>query len=54
MSLITLVVPISDVGGNGNATLYSITGLTVTQAPPGSTEPIFNQIDATGAFDLRP
>ena len=52
---ITLTVPIADVGGNSKATLYSLTGLTVTQATPSSTgDTIFNQIDATKPFDFRP
>ena len=33
---ITLTVPIADVGGNSKAMLYSVTGLTVTQATPSS------------------
>ena len=52
---ITLTVPIADVGGNSKATLYSLTGLTVTQATPSSTgDTIFNQIDATKPFDFKP
>jgi hypothetical protein len=52
---ITLTVPIADVGGNSKATLYSVTGLTVTQATPSSSgDTIFNQIDATKAFDFKP
>lgn len=53
--VITLTVPIADVGGNASATLYSITGLSVTQTAPSSTgTAIFNQIDATHAFDFTP
>ncbi|HZU41716.1 MAG TPA: hypothetical protein VE994_03520, partial [Terriglobales bacterium] len=53
--VITLTVPIADVGGNANATLYSITGLSVTQTTPSSSgTAIFNQIDATQAFDFTP
>jgi hypothetical protein len=53
--VITLTVPIADVGGNSNATLYSVTGLTATQATPSSGgATIFNQINATGAFDFTP
>src|SRR5207253_9766872 len=33
---ITLTVPVADVGGNSTATLYSITGLTVTQGTASS------------------
>src|SRR2546429_3012794 len=33
---ITLTVPVADVGGNSKATLYSITGLTVTQGTASS------------------
>ena len=52
---ITLDVPVTDVGGNSKATLYSITGLTVTQSTPSSTgDTIFNPIDATRAFDFKP
>jgi len=51
----TLTVPVADVGGNSKATLYSITGLTVTQATASSTgDTIFNQIDATRPFDFTP
>ena len=64
--VITLTVPISDVGGDSGVTLYSITALTATQSTSSSTGsagssaagtssgPIFNQIDATQPFDLRP
>jgi hypothetical protein len=53
--VITLIVPVADVGGNPNATLYSITGLSVTQTEPSSTgTAIFNQIDATHPFDFTP
>jgi hypothetical protein len=52
---ITLTVPIADVGGDTKATLYSLTGLTVTQATASSTgDTIFNQIDSTRAFDFKP
>jgi len=52
---ITLTVPIADVGGNSKATLYSLTGLTVTQATASSSgDTIFNQIDATRSFDFKP
>ena len=44
--VITLTVPIGDVGGNSRATMYSITGL--------SGDTIFNQIDSTAPFDLKP
>src|SRR5216684_1734332 len=52
--VITLIVPVADVGGNSKASLLSITGLTVTQAATSSTGPIFNQIDATAPFDFKP
>lgn len=52
--VITLTVPISDVGGNGSATLYSLTGLSVTQSTASSSNTIFNQIDATAPFDFVP
>jgi len=43
------------VGGNSKATLYSITGLTVTQGTASSIgDTIFNQIDATRPFDFTP
>jgi hypothetical protein len=52
---ITLTVPIADVGGSSKATLYSLEGLTVTQATPSSGgDTIFNQIDATRPFDFKP
>ena len=51
---ITLTVPISDVGGNSSATLYSLTGLSVTQSTASSSNTIFNQIDATAPFDFVP
>ena len=55
LGVITLDVPVADVGGNSKASLVSITGLTVTQATPSSTgDTIFNQIDATRPFDLKP
>jgi hypothetical protein len=52
--VITLTVPIADVGGSSTATLYSLTGLSATQSAPSSTSPVFNQIDATGPFDFTP
>ena len=52
--VITLTVPISDVGGNGAAELYSLTGVTATQLLPSSDNTIFNQIDATAPFDFTP
>jgi hypothetical protein len=53
--VITLNVPVADVGGNSKATLLSITGLTVTQATASSTgDTIFNPIDATVPFDFKP
>jgi hypothetical protein len=52
--VITLTVPIADVGGNGKATLYSLTGLSVTQSTASSPNTIFNQIDATAPFDFVP
>jgi hypothetical protein len=53
--VITLTVPIADVGGNSKATLYSITGVSVTQTTSSSGgQTIFNQIDATRAFDFKP
>jgi hypothetical protein len=40
---------------NSKATLFSITGLTVTQATASSTgDTIFNPIDATAPFDFKP
>jgi hypothetical protein len=49
---ITLTVPMADVGGSGS--LYSITGVTATQAEPGSTgAAIFNVIDSTAPYDLK-
>jgi hypothetical protein len=64
--VITLTVPVADVGGNAGATLYSITALTATQLTSSSagstgsgttgtsTGPLFNQIDATQPFDFKP
>ena len=52
--VITLIVPVSDVGGNSSATLYSLTGLSVTQSTASSSNTIFNQIDATAPFDFAP
>ena len=53
--IITLIVPIADVGSNAKATLYSVTGLSVTQATASSSgDTIFNQIDATAPFDFKP
>jgi len=51
---ITFTVPIADVGGNPNAVLYSLTGLTVTQPQSSSSNTIFNQIDSTAPFDFSP
>jgi hypothetical protein len=52
--VIQLTVPIADVGGNAAAHLVSVTALTVTQATSSSGgQTIFNQIDATAAFDSR-
>lgn len=52
---ITLTVPVADVGGNSRATLYSLTGLSVTQNEAASTgSAIFNPIDATVPFDFKP
>src|SRR4029077_15401791 len=52
--VITLTVPIADVGGNGQARLLSITALSVTQTVASSTgQALFNQIDATRPFDSR-
>jgi len=49
--IITLTVPVADVGGAAPK-LYSVTGLTATQSTPSSNgTTIFNQIDATGPFD---
>jgi hypothetical protein len=52
--VITLTVPVTDVGGNSTATLYSLTGLSVIQSTPSSSNTIFNQIDATAPFDFVP
>jgi hypothetical protein len=52
--VITLNVPVADVGGNPKATLFLITGLSVTQATASSTgDTIFSQIDATAPFDFK-
>lgn len=52
---ITLLVPVADVGGNSQAALYSLTGLSVTQSEASSTGgAIFNPIDATIPFDFKP
>jgi len=52
---ITLTVPIADVGGNAKAALYSITGLSVTQATASSSgDTLFNLIDSTRPFDFKP
>jgi hypothetical protein len=52
---ITLTVPVADVGGSSKATLYSVTGLTATQATPASSgDTLFNIIDSSGAFDFKP
>ena len=50
--VIALTVPIADVGGSGNATLYSLAGLSVTKSSASSSNTIFNQIDATAPFDF--
>jgi hypothetical protein len=53
---ITLIVPVADVGGLQEAKLYSVTGLTATQAQPscpaGSStcSTIFNVIDSTAPY----
>ena len=64
--VISLDVPVADVGGVTSQTLFSITALTVTQTTPSSvgstgsttsgtsTGPIFNQIDASVPFDFKP
>ena len=52
--VITLTVPVADVGGSSSATLYSLTGVTVTQSSASSSNTIYNQIDATGPFDFTP
>ncbi len=55
--IITIDVPAKDVGNPSAAPveLYSVTGLTATQAQPASTDSaIFNQIDATAPYDLLP
>jgi hypothetical protein len=51
--VITLLVPIADVGGSAPE-LFSLTGLSATEATSSSTNPIFNQIDATAPFDFTP
>ena len=49
---ITIKVPVADIGGGGS--LYSVTGLTATQAEPSSTgTAIFNVIDSTPPYDVR-
>ena len=52
--VITLTVPVADVGGNGKLILHSLTGLSVTQSMASSPNTIFNQIDATAPFDFVP
>jgi len=52
--VITLTVPVADVGGNSAVTLFSLTGLSVTQSTASSSNTIFNQIDATAPFDFTP
>ncbi len=52
--VITLTVPVADVGGHSTATLYSLTGLSVTQSTASSANTVFNQIDATAPFDFTP
>ena len=44
----------ADVGGNSSATLYSLTGLSITQSSASSSNTIYNQIDATAPFDFIP
>lgn len=52
---ITITVPISDVGNNPTGELYSVTGLTGTQATSSSTgSSIFNVIDSTPPYDVKP
>jgi hypothetical protein len=52
--VITLLVPVADVGGNPNAALRSITAVTATQSAPSSSgDAIFNPIDGTRPFDFK-
>jgi len=49
---VTLKVPMADVGGAGS--LFSVTGLTATQAEPGSSgAAIFNVIDSTPPYEVK-
>lgn len=52
--VITLTVPVADVGGSSTATLYSLTGLSVTQLSSSSSTTVYNQIDATAPFNFTP
>ncbi len=52
--VIKLTLPVTDVGGNPKAVLYSLTGLAATQTVPSSSSTVFNQIDATAPFDFVP
>jgi hypothetical protein len=49
---ITIKVPVADVGGSGS--LFSVTGVTATQAEASSTgTAIFNVIDSTPPYDVK-
>lgn len=51
---IMLTVPVADVGGNFKATLYSLTGMTVTQATSSSSgDTLFHLIDSTAPFAFK-
>jgi len=51
----TITVPISDVGGSPDTELYSVTGVTGTQAAPSSSgTAMFNVIDSTAPYDVKP
>jgi hypothetical protein len=51
---ITIKVPVADVGNAPGAKLYSVTGVTATQAESSSTgSAIFNVIDSTPPYDVR-
>src|SRR5437879_12393453 len=53
--VITVNVPVADVGGNSKATLFSITGLTVTQATASTTgDTILTVIAATAQIEFQP
>jgi hypothetical protein len=53
--IITLTVPVADVGGNPKAALRSITAFSATQSAPSSSgNAIFNFIDGTKPFDFAP